>query len=75
MKLPYYIGKSGYCYSNSVATMPAACGEPVEPSTTEVLMGMGIGAFLDKGSGMLFFDCATLDRGLPVPPCLEVQLF
>ncbi len=64
MTPPHYIGKSEYCYSNSVAMMLATLGERIEPSTIEVLTGMGIGAFLEKGSGFLFFDCSTPDTGI-----------
>ena len=63
MKVPY-IGKSEYCYSNSTAMLLASIGEDIDPALIEVLTGMGMGAFLDKQSNFLFFDCYEPDKGV-----------
>jgi hypothetical protein len=63
MTVPY-IGKAEYCYSNSTAMLLASAGEQVAPSRVEVLTGMGIGAFIAKGSNSLLFDCFEPDKGI-----------
>ncbi len=59
-----YIGKSEYCYSNSTAMLLRSIGEQIDPSLIEVLTGMGIGAFLEKDTDLLFFDCSAPDLGI-----------
>ncbi len=63
MKVPY-IGKAEYCYSNSTAMMLASIGEDVPPSRIEVLTGMGVGAFKERNSNVIFFDCWHTDKGI-----------
>ena len=42
----------------------ASIGEDVPPSRIEVLTGMGAGAFKERDSNVLFFDCWQTDKGI-----------
>ena len=44
--------------------MLAAIGEDVTPSKIEVLTGMGVGAFKERDSNVIFFDCWQTDKGI-----------
>lgn len=61
-----YIGKSEYCYANSVAMLLSSIGENISPNKIEVLTGVGLGSFLTKGSNLLFFSnlCGLPDKGI-----------
>src|SRR3989344_1429359 len=51
-----YIGKAEYCYSNSAAMLLSSIGENITPEQIEVSAGIGLGAFLGKGTNRLFFS-------------------
>jgi len=59
-----YIGNGAYCYANSVAMLLASVGEEITPLTIEVLSGVGLGAFILKGTNLLFFGCEVPDNGI-----------
>lgn len=59
-----YIGNGAYCYANSTSMFLAPIGENVSPSIIEVLSGVGLGAFLLKGTNPLFFSWEKPDNGI-----------
>ncbi len=59
-----YIGKSEYCYANSIAMLLRGLGESLEPGSIEVMTGMGVGAAWNGTTGMLLFDCSAPDVGI-----------
>lgn len=59
-----YIGNAAYCYANSTSMLLASIGENVSPSTIEVLSGVGLGAFILKETGFLFFSWEKPDNGI-----------
>lgn len=70
-----YIGNGAYCYANSTAMLLSAIGENISPSKIEVLSGVGLGAFIQKESNLIFFSNLT---GLPdagISKALEILGF
>lgn len=61
-----YIGKSEYCYANSLAMLLAAIDDSQPPATIEVCAGIGLGAFTPPESDCLFFSPLAMapDAGL-----------
>ena len=62
MKNIPYIGSGAYCYANSTVMLLASIGEDISSSLIEVLSGVGLGAFIQKKSNLIFFSSLT---GLP----------
>lgn len=56
MKNSPYIGNGAYCYANSTAMLLASIGENTAPSQIEVLSGVGLGAHIQRESGLIFFN-------------------
>lgn len=53
---PRYIGKAEYCYANSAAMLLAQAGNHIKPEMLEVGAGIGLSAFLQVDSDILFFS-------------------
>lgn len=64
MEMLPYIGKSEYCYANSIAMVLKGLGEDMDPGMIEVMTGMGVGVTWDQSAGMLFFSCSSPDVGI-----------
>ncbi len=64
MKILTYVGKSEYCYANSIAMVLKGLGEDVEPGVIEVMTGMGVGLTWDESAGMLWFGSSSPDVGI-----------
>jgi hypothetical protein len=59
-----YIGNGHYCYANVTAMLLSAAGEDVDPSTLEVLSGVGVGAHWPHHADLIFFDASAPDQGV-----------
>lgn len=59
-----YIGNGAYCYANSMSMLLTSIGEEITPFIIEVLSGVGLGAFILKGTNLLFFGWEVPDNGI-----------
>lgn len=70
-----YIGNGAYCYANSTSMLLASIGEDIPPSQTEVLSGVGLGAFLTQKTNLLFFSNYTAAPDLGISKTLDILGF
>lgn len=70
-----YIGNGAYCYANSTSMLLASIGENIPPSQTEVLSGVGLGAFLTQETNLIFFSNYTAAPDLGISKALDILGF